>query len=194
MSRGRLGKAPTINIRRDINATDPDYELLHTDTIHKVLKVRTGPIPTHEPLNARASQAGFESTVAQFGAIAAASESFAKLRARVFSFYHGRHEWRYVWWFMHFGFNLTGALTLCDRRRFETPPTPVPRAPRADDAPGHARLHPESTADPWPASLSPPSQVSRWTEVLPFFELFSLPLSSMAIWGADGAAAAVLAR
>jgi hypothetical protein len=194
VSRGRLGKAPTINIRRDINATDPDYELLHTDTIHKVLKVRTGPIPTHEPLNARASQAGFESTAAQLGATAAASEPSAKLRAHASSFYHGRHEWRYVWWSLHLGLNLTGVLTPCDLRRFETPLTPVPRAPRADDAPGHTRLHPESTADPWPASLSPPTQVSRWTEVLPFLELLSLPLSPTDIWGADGAAAAVLAR
>ena len=41
VSRGRLGKAPTTTIRRGINATDPDFELLHTDTIHKVLKVHT---------------------------------------------------------------------------------------------------------------------------------------------------------
>ena len=79
-SRGRLGKAPTINIRRDINATDPDYEMLHTDTIHKVLKVRTGPIHTHGPLIARASQARFESTAAQLGATAAASEPSERLQ------------------------------------------------------------------------------------------------------------------
>ena len=97
MSRGRLGKAPTINIRRDINATDPGYELLHTDTILKVPKVGTGPIPTHGPLITRASQASFESTVAQFSAAAIVSESSAKVLAHVFNFCHGRHMGCDVW-------------------------------------------------------------------------------------------------
>ena len=180
MSRGRLGKAPTINIRRDINATDPDYEMLHTDTIHKVLKVRTGPIPTHEPLNARASQAGFESAAAQLGATEAASEPSAKLQAHASSFYHGRHEWRHVWWSLHLGLNLTGVLASCDLGRFEQAPPPAPCAPTAGDAPCHARPHPESTADLLSAALSPPTQVSKWTEVLPFLKMLSLPLSPSA--------------
>ena len=85
-SRGRLSKAPTNIIRRGANTIDLDCELLHIDTIHKVLMVRTGPIPTQESLNACASQARFESIAAQLGTTATASEPPAKLLTHASNF------------------------------------------------------------------------------------------------------------
>ena len=46
----------TCSPRRRVNVSEPKNKLLHYVTTHKVLKVRTQPIPTHKRFAARAAQ------------------------------------------------------------------------------------------------------------------------------------------